>query len=411
MSVLPVADIGKPASRFGHGSQRFIVLDSWRGLCALLVAAFHLSASSHFFGTAFMHGTWLFVDFFFVLSGFVITHAYGHRLGTGGDIANFAIRRFGRLWPLHVAVLLMFVGLELSKAVVVAYSGMSFKRLPFTGNFGVYNFLDGLFFLQTTPLAPGVAPNEPSWSISAEWWVYIIFALLTIATIRIARWQRALVVGTVLVAALATVYFGASDLHFGTTEMLALPRCLYGFLTGHIAYRIWRWRQQALRSVGQYEIAAVALLFLFICVAQDFHLVLLSQPVFAMIIILFAQEQGAVSRLMSTRPMARLGELSYSIYMIHWLMIEFFIRGFTVAQKVTGQVLVVPIDPSYNHTLGERDMFTVGGLFGGDVVLITFLVLTIAVATQTRRFVELPGQRFFNRVAHKFARGSEAAAA
>lgn len=358
-----------------------------------------------------MHGSWLFVDFFFVLSGFVISHAYGHRLGTGREIANFAIRRFGRLWPLHVAVLSMFVVLETMKAVVVAYSGVAFQRVPFTGNFGAYNFLDGLFFLQTTPLAPGVAPNEPSWSISAEWWVYLIFALLTIAMLGMVRWQRSMVIGTVLAAALATVYFGASDLHFGTTEMLALPRCLYGFLTGHIAYRIWLRRQQALRGVGQYEIAAVALLFLFICVAQDFHLVLLSQPVFAIVIILFAQEQGAVSRLMSTRPMVRLGELSYSIYMIHWLMIEFFIRGFTVAQKVTGKVLVVPIDPSYNHTLGERDMFTVGGLFGGDVVLIVFLVLTIAVATQTRRFVELPGQRFFNRIAQKLARGSILAAA
>ena len=382
------------------------MLDSWRGLCALLVAAFHLSASSHFFGTPFMHGTWLFVDFFFVLSGFVITHAYGDRLATGVDIANFAIRRFGRLWPLHVAVLLMFVALEVSKALVVAYTGASFQRVPFTGNFGAYNFLDGLFFLQTTPLAPGVAPNEPSWSIAAEWWVYLIFALLTIATIGIARWQRALVVATALVAALATVYFGASDLHFGTTEMLALPRCLYGFLTGHIAYRIWRRRQQALRGVGQYELAAVALLFLFICVAQDFHLVLLSQPIFALIIILFAQEEGAVSRVLLTRPMARLGELSYSIYMIHWLMIEFFIRAFTIAQKVSGRVLVVPIDPSYNHTLGERDMFTIGGLYGGDLVLITFLVLTVAVATLTHRYVELPGQRFFNRLAYRFARRS-----
>ena len=60
----------------------FGVLDSWRGVAALLVALFHLNILSSIYSLHFIRNSYLFVDFFFVLSGFVISHSYGHRLGT-----------------------------------------------------------------------------------------------------------------------------------------------------------------------------------------------------------------------------------------------------------------------------------------------------------------------------------------
>src|SRR5260370_10521059 len=87
----------------------FRVLDSWRGIAALLVALFHLNVYSAIYSLDFFRNAYLFVDFFFVLSGFVITHSYGGRMGTRESVGTFAIRRFHRLCALHSIVLLAVV--------------------------------------------------------------------------------------------------------------------------------------------------------------------------------------------------------------------------------------------------------------------------------------------------------------
>src|SRR5665647_1694184 len=115
-----------------EAKMHFRVLDSWRGIAALLVALFHLNLYSAIYSLDFVRNAWLLVDFFFVLSGFVITHSYGNRLGTLDDLSMFAFRRFCRLWPLHAVVLLAFVVVESAKAVMAA-RGASFYNPPFTG--------------------------------------------------------------------------------------------------------------------------------------------------------------------------------------------------------------------------------------------------------------------------------------
>ena len=94
-------------------TSRFEALDAWRGVCALLVAMFHLQAYSHIYDLSFVRHSFLFVDFFFVLSGFVIAGSYRAKLLDGFSIWHFMLLRLGRLYPLHVAVLVVFIGIEL----------------------------------------------------------------------------------------------------------------------------------------------------------------------------------------------------------------------------------------------------------------------------------------------------------
>src|SRR3979409_173570 len=99
--------------------ERFVALDSWRGIAACLVALFHFEAYSHLVyshlnGAPFLRNSWLFVDFFFVLSGFVIAANYQQRLREGFGVGRFLLLRLGRLYPLHLFMLAAAVAVKLA---------------------------------------------------------------------------------------------------------------------------------------------------------------------------------------------------------------------------------------------------------------------------------------------------------
>jgi peptidoglycan/LPS O-acetylase OafA/YrhL len=97
-----------------QGSVRFEALDALRGICALLVVLFHIPIYHALKGTESFVNLQFCVDMFFALSGFVLCHAYGHRLSNGRQGLRFAWMRFARLWPLHMVMLGLFVAIELS---------------------------------------------------------------------------------------------------------------------------------------------------------------------------------------------------------------------------------------------------------------------------------------------------------
>jgi len=92
---------------------RFVALDSLRGLAALLVVLHHINGAGYLLSLPLFRYGSLAVDFFFVLSGFVIAANYGERLTQGFSIGRFMALRLGRVYPLHLVVLAIFVSLEL----------------------------------------------------------------------------------------------------------------------------------------------------------------------------------------------------------------------------------------------------------------------------------------------------------
>jgi peptidoglycan/LPS O-acetylase OafA/YrhL len=88
---------------------RFHVLDGMRGLAAILVTLHHYyyCSESRAPSSAHLRGTFLAVDFFFILSGFVICHSYGEKLLGGMRPADYLARRIARLYPIMVFGLLL----------------------------------------------------------------------------------------------------------------------------------------------------------------------------------------------------------------------------------------------------------------------------------------------------------------
>ena len=159
---------------------RFEVLDIFRGLFASLVFLFHLGpfANTAILNNRFVENSDMFVDFFFVLSGFVIAYSY-QSLADWRQFRLFLKKRVYRIYPLHFVMLLAFVGMEVAKNMLSPY--IKVNNLVNPAN-NIYTFFTSLFLVNSTPV-PGVKDvswNIPSWSISAEMMAYLVFGSLVV---------------------------------------------------------------------------------------------------------------------------------------------------------------------------------------------------------------------------------------
>ena len=374
----------------------FRVLDSWRGIAALLVAIFHLNVLSAVYSLDFFRNAFLFVDFFFVLSGFVITHSYGDRLGTLEGVGTFAVRRFNRLWPLHAIVLLAFVLVEVAK-VLMATRGASFSTSPFTGANSPSAVLLNLVFGQSIGLVNQLTWNPPSWSIAAEFWTYLIFAAtLHVAATRLRRFAFAAeallaILWIASVAILTSYSQHAQD----ATYDLGLFRCLYGFLIGHFVYRLWQVCPRDVFDTAFIEIAVLIIAIFYVSMAGRTGYSFLAPLVFAVVVLVFAFEAGPVSRLMSNRGNQWLGRISYSIYMWQaFIIFNLVDRPVSIAEKITHRVLTTT-DGAASALGGEAGkLIVLGGQLLPMLVTLLFLAVLVAVASVSYRLIEQPGREW-----------------
>ncbi|MBP2300829.1 acyltransferase family protein [Azospirillum picis] len=383
---------------------RFQVLDGWRGVCALSVALFHLNALGHFHDVGFVRGSYLFVDFFFVLSGFVITHAYLGRIGDAPSAGGFLVRRFGRVWPLHAMVLLAFVPLEVLKALVGGSS-----EPAFSGQFEPSAFFTNMALLHALGVEKSWTWNIPSWSISAEFFAYVTFAAVCLATRRAtARGQTAALtaVSALLAVVGAAVVIGFSDQYIDTSYDYGYFRCLYGFFTGHLVYRLHAASRITASSGGVapgrpaagllagMEILCLVAVIAFVAASAGNALSLAAPLVFALVVWVFTFEAGPLSRLLATTPFQRLGTWSYSVYMVHALVLAVLQKGASVMQGMLGRPLFT--ERTVDGTTDRLLFF--GDLWAMDLLAVVYLLVVTVLSAITYRFIELPGQAFFNRL-------------
>jgi peptidoglycan/LPS O-acetylase OafA/YrhL len=374
--------------------ERFQSLDGWRGICALLVALYHLNAYGHFYEVPFVRNSWLFVDFFFVLSGFVVTHAYMKRLGSWPEVRAFIIRRFGRLWPLHIAVLLFLIGLEFVKAGFLS-SGASAAQPAFSGDHSLGSIVTNIFLIQSLGIHDGFTWNVPAWSISTEFYTYLVFACI-FTLVRSAAASLLLSFAVALVSAGLIFLFAKQG--FGTFNF-AFVRTLYGFFIGHLTYRLWATGigSNIFRWAWVLEIIAVVSVVLFMsllpfegnsgwCFAAPFA--------FACVIWVFARDGGPVSYLMNSRPVLLLGERSYSIYMVHTSIVLILDRAVVVLQQHLG--LPLTIELSFPWETKPIDLIFLRSAWIMDGLAIVYLLSVVIVAGFTYKLIEQPGRRFFN---------------
>lgn len=382
---------------------RFAALDSWRGIAAVMVVLFHSPIASHVREWTLVRSSEAFVDFFFVLSGFVIAHAYAERIRSAEEFGRFAFLRLGRLVPLHLFVLALMVLFELAKAA-----------LPFLGNpadpaFSGANepayLVSNLLLLHAFWPAAELSWNAPSWSISAEFAAYVVFGLLALAGLRV------LLLGLAAAAVLAPLLLaGFSGAGMEAAAGFGWARALFGFafgaglqlVAGPALLALRRGTEEAPRSGWTWvEAALVPATAVAAAATHGTAFAYLMVPLFALMVAVFAVEGGAVSRALRWRPMLLLGALSYSIYLVHVFVQLRMINAARALDLAAGTSFVSHV----GHTARYGQGIDAGNAFAGDLLTLLMVACVIAVAFCTWRLVERPGQRWFRAHADKLFAG------
>jgi peptidoglycan/LPS O-acetylase OafA/YrhL len=313
--------------------KRFTTLDMLRGVAAIGVMLYHLG-DYKFPVALFPHG-YLAVDFFFVLSGFVVGHAYEAKLRRGLSLAEFFIIRMIRLYPL--AVLGTLAGGAIYLVEHKFFPSHSGTLLDILAALSFNIFMLPWLFVSKPPFEVFLCdPSE--WSLFLE-----IVANLVWAVFVMRLGIRALVLFTLLsgvLLAATDVCYAANNLGWNTPTLWGgLPRVSFSFAAGLLIFRLrWCERVPAIRFGG--IMLAAALLGVLAYPASLGGTQLPLWDIAAVLFMLPLLVLAGASQISEGRFAAMLGALSYPLYIVH-APIFHFVSGLhqSVLKHVSAGVL------------------------------------------------------------------------
>ncbi len=326
------------SSAFADTKPHYELLDGLRGVAALLVVFYHIFEGFSFAGggtliTVINHG-YLAVDFFFILSGFVIGYAYDDRWKKNLTLKGFFKRRLIRLHPMIV------MGAVIGCITFFIQGGVKWDGTQVATSAVMLALLQAMFFI---PAYPGAgydvrgngemfSLNGPSWSLFFEYIGNLLYALF------IHRLSNKALTVLVILLGLGLSWFALSDVvGYGmigvgwTLDGLnfwgGMLRMLFPFTLGMLISRNFR----PLKVRGAFWICSVILLVLFCVPYMEGHSPVCLNGVFEMVCIVvifpmlvFLGASGQTTDKRSTRICKFLGDISYPLYAIHYPLMYLF---------------------------------------------------------------------------------------
>lgn len=326
------------SAAFADTKPHYEILDGLRGVAALLVVFYHIFEGLSFASggtliTTINHG-YLAVDFFFILSGFVIGYAYDDRLGKTMSLGKFFKRRLIRLHPMIVmgsVIGVVFYCLQGCERWDGTHVSVSMVMLA---------LLCAIFFI---PAVPGAGYdirgngemfplNGPSWSLFFEYIGNILYALF------MHRLGNKALTALVILSGIAIAWFAMFDVAGygmigvgwtldGVNFLGGLLRMLFPFSLGMLLSRYFK----PIRIRGAFWICAFVLLVLFCVPYIDGGIVISFNGLFETICILMVfpflvwiGASGKTTDKRSTQICKFLGDISFPLYAVHYPVMYLF---------------------------------------------------------------------------------------
>jgi peptidoglycan/LPS O-acetylase OafA/YrhL len=372
--------------------RRFTVLDSFRGLCALAVVLFHTYVVNSFAEMALFTNAYLFVEFFFVLSGFVLYHTYSHRLSSLTDYKTFFVTRTLRLYPLHLTMLGIYIVLELGK-YLAERKGLHFNDGAFSGATAPHELLPNLLLLQAW-LSNTITGsfNYPSWSISIEYYMYLLFGAIMILAPR----NHLKLFALISLLSFVVLFLPESPLKTGIFRGCS---CFFAGICTYVIFTKIKDIELSARTFTVIELLSIGITYAVIVSNFEYKGVIASL-LFCGLILVFSFERGSISRILQGEYFVKLGNLSFSIYMTHAAILYVFKSGAIVLSKVTGTELTTML-PSHDVPADMIKYIATGSAVTDDLVVLAQLITVLFVSRYTYKYIELKGVSLGKRLTRK----------
>jgi peptidoglycan/LPS O-acetylase OafA/YrhL len=284
-------------------------LDALRIVAAIAVVVLHYAeytrdnAAARFVFTHVQHFN-LFVDLFFVISGFVIARQYLARVESTDAIKRFFWRRIARIYPLHLLTLAFYLAIAIALQLGLA-RGDNPARYPLSDVPAQLLMLHAL-------IGERLTFNFPSWSLSAEMFCYLAFPLLAAS---IARWRFSILAVFLLAVAANTLASVATDAG-PWTEWInrgGAFRALPSFALGMALFAFC----EKLDAAPALRLPFTAVLFAFVLFGGSLPQALMLIAVYLIVLLAARADATGQVTLLSRSGVARWSDLTYSVYMLH----------------------------------------------------------------------------------------------
>ncbi|WP_158534852.1 acyltransferase family protein [Mucilaginibacter hurinus] len=311
-----------------------------------------------------------YVDLFFILSGFVISYVYMTKSEWAyAYVKKFYIARFARIYPLQLFSLTIALLILLSNVLTV-------ENLP--NAISHQALIKQVLLLNAMPV---VTLNNTliftSWSVSIEWWLYILVfpILFTLKNIR-KYLASPLIITLTMLSVVVFLHNLPDDVRF-TRGWPAWIRGVSGFSVGWLIHYHYTKRTKFSVFCQKYCTLLVSGWMLTILILPQFTL---QQPWVALVLSPFVlmglcYDTSTASKLLSNKAIVFLGDISYSIYMLHPIVLIILTNIFPFLDLSDALVII---------------LFTSLGVG-----------LTLITSSISYNYIEKPGRNWLNRKLYK----------
>lgn len=360
------------------------ILNALRGIAAIWVVLFHMDVILFYreVGTllpkewsGLLTQGYLWVDFFFILSGFIITHVYREHFNlpfTYKPIKTYLIARFLRIYPLHLFTLIILIILTTLTAIILPSIIDDSWQLYFDWQ----AIISQIFLTNSMNQHTYLSWNIVSWSIGAEWWTYVAAIALLYSfsaspnSANKALKFKLLIITLFAITSLILLAYLHSNGSLDITFDYGFLRCLCEFTLGVVIHHLFR--QQVAYQYLKHDRAILLTLITIICIFHFSLHDLLVVPLFSILILCSAYNHGKAYKILSSKLPQYLGKISYSIYMVHgiWFMVYWFAI------------------PQFYSTEDHLIL----SFFETCIYALSFLIMTFISAAYTYKYIEIPGR-------------------